>query len=322
MANEFDFDGEDDPDVDYNPRVSSDEFDTGEEEAAADGAEQVVAAMTAGEDAGSDLMNDAVRRIDLANCYRDLLSVPLFDDPDDNSGQVEQEVRSFVHERIQVLLGIKADSRPMAPVVKLPFSEDEINTLKVLAAFGPNDVRIMKAVITTAARSRSIMGDAKKDGSPATPGAAPSVRTRPSRPAPAAVPPAPAKPTPPRPTPVPAAPTLAPRAPAPQAPRPAPAGPRPTARRAGAVSARPQPQPLTRRTPGAPPAKIEEKRVIAHPTTGEGIAVTARRIQRPVGMVPMPTDPRQFEALSLMAAAGQSAAFERSPDVQDRGNNS
>jgi hypothetical protein len=301
----YDFDS--DEDVEYTPRVSEDEFDTGDEGQV--GAEAVVASLTqpvAEKPRDRDPMSEAVRRIELAGYYRELINAPLFEQSDQNAIQVEQEIRSFVEERMQVLLGLKVDSRPLAPVVKPQFSEEEVASLKVLAKFSASDLRILKMLISSASRRiGALSGDSKTESPLAGTAVPPTVRKRPvppGTPAPAAKQPSAPVPIQPRPA--------APMAAAPTA--------RPTVRRPGARTA-----PVRRAAgePTPPPPQMEEKRTVVNPNTGKVVEITNRRVQRPVGAVPFPTDRRQFEAMSHGTAAAQVGAFESNPESQQRSNN-
>ena len=70
------------------------------------------------------------RRFDIAYCYRLLLQQPLFDEGLSASEIVEEEIRAFVRQRLEVLMGVTSDLNEVAFTT---FSQEEIVALKALA---------------------------------------------------------------------------------------------------------------------------------------------------------------------------------------------
>jgi hypothetical protein len=81
-----------------------------------------------------DYMGEVDKRLEVTTYYRELLRGSLFGVDTEASRVVEKEVRRFVRDRVEILLGIRADDAPKAPPFVLPFSEQEVEALKLLAA--------------------------------------------------------------------------------------------------------------------------------------------------------------------------------------------
>lgn len=80
-------------------------------------------------------MEEVDRRLDVAATYRSLLRNPLFEgDATDSTTIVESEIREFIVNRLQVLLSMKdaPAKQVQAPVKEFPFSDFEVQTLKLL----------------------------------------------------------------------------------------------------------------------------------------------------------------------------------------------
>jgi hypothetical protein len=76
-------------------------------------------------------LDEIEHRLNLASYYRALLEQSLFEEADEFSAVVEQEVRNFIMSRLSELLGT---NKPQPPVeVKLPFTEQEVKALRVFA---------------------------------------------------------------------------------------------------------------------------------------------------------------------------------------------
>jgi hypothetical protein len=85
------------------------------------------------EQAIDDQMSDVEKRLEIASYYRLLLRENLFDNDSEAGATVLKEVRGFIKDRLQVLLGLKAEKvAVVAPAQKL-FSDDQLQALKALA---------------------------------------------------------------------------------------------------------------------------------------------------------------------------------------------
>lgn len=74
---------------------------------------------------------EAEERLLTAQYYRVLLGNSFFDDDSATAQKVEKEIRAFVRGRMEVLLGIRQENA--AAPSNLPFTEEEVATLKVVA---------------------------------------------------------------------------------------------------------------------------------------------------------------------------------------------
>lgn len=121
-SNEFGFDGE------------GDDEPNSIQDAATDFIQELEGPVTS--ETEEAYMEDVDRRLDVASTYRQLLRSPLFESPNASTSIVEAEIREFVVQRLKVLLNMAPDVRVAtpAPVVQLPFDEQELKTLKVLLA--------------------------------------------------------------------------------------------------------------------------------------------------------------------------------------------
>jgi hypothetical protein len=102
-------------------------------------------------------MSEAERRLDIAGYYRQLLRGSIFESNDPGACQVNAELAEFVEGRLQTLLGIRADHRPIA-VLKPQFSDDEVASLRRFAAMSEVELTVFWALLATAARSKSVVG--------------------------------------------------------------------------------------------------------------------------------------------------------------------
>ncbi len=81
-----------------------------------------------------DYMSEVDRRFEIASHYRELLRAPLFRGGGDAAGIVEDEVRGFVRERLETLMGMREERRPVEVVVApKDFDPDELQALKAVA---------------------------------------------------------------------------------------------------------------------------------------------------------------------------------------------
>lgn len=74
---------------------------------------------------------DVDLRLEVADYYRAILNHDFFSTESKAGEMVDREIRSFIRERLEVLLGLRD---PRQPQVVMPFEEDEIAALKALAA--------------------------------------------------------------------------------------------------------------------------------------------------------------------------------------------
>lgn len=90
------------------------------------------------EDDQQDIVNEAMVRLEQAELYKMLIKHDLFEGVDGNpiaKQNVQNELKEYIVERLQVLLGIKAEksARNTSMRVELPFNRMEIDALKDLA---------------------------------------------------------------------------------------------------------------------------------------------------------------------------------------------
>jgi hypothetical protein len=109
---------------------SFDESEFAEQSSAAEAALKSLEASPPAED--PDLA-DVDRRLEVADHYRAILNHEFFDDTESPAAQiVDREIRAFVRERLEVLLGLRIPREPVEAVN--PFSDEEIKALKAIAA--------------------------------------------------------------------------------------------------------------------------------------------------------------------------------------------
>jgi hypothetical protein len=85
----------------------------------------------------SPSMSEAVKRIQIAKLYEALLSQSFFAagstrDPEIQDS-VENEIKGFIHNRLEELLGMRAEQSPAGPAAQLPFDDEQIEALAYLA---------------------------------------------------------------------------------------------------------------------------------------------------------------------------------------------
>lgn len=79
-------------------------------------------------------LSEVEKRFDLASYYKLLLKHDFFDVVSPQGRQVEQEIRAFIKNRLEVLLGMR-DSKDTAAIGPPPqFSSKEVSALKAIAA--------------------------------------------------------------------------------------------------------------------------------------------------------------------------------------------
>lgn len=233
-----------------------------------------------------DYMSDVDRRLSIANCYRELLDGPLFEQGSESTAVVEREIRHFVVQRLGVLMGARSDGQPTVIAAKPQFSDVEAQALKgaatafqaggdvlrALAGLSAREIQALKTLAAVALRQKGLV--------PAAP--------RAPAPAPAAAP-------------LPVRPTVR-KKPGPAAPVPAPT-PAPAAK-------------VVRR--GRAPAPPATEKKVARETPGGVHETTVPRVQRPKGMVPFPTDNRSMEVASMQIAGAQSVTQMQNADNESK----
>lgn len=90
-------------------------------------------------------MTEVDKRLEVAKYFRFLLNSSLFSPPTPESQIVERKIRVFVKDQLHSLLSMGAT--PSAKEVKLPFSENEIKALKLLATLSETEFNIIKAIV-------------------------------------------------------------------------------------------------------------------------------------------------------------------------------
>lgn len=83
------------------------------------------------------LMSDASLRLEQGRLYQMILANDIFGETDADPKairNVQREIRKFVRERMEIMLGIKQEQTVQAPVVSLPLNDMEIVALKMLAS--------------------------------------------------------------------------------------------------------------------------------------------------------------------------------------------
>jgi len=87
-------------------------------------------------DADADYMGEVDKRLEVTSYYRELLRAPLFGVTTEAARIVEREVRRFVQNRLEVLLGMRKSDEPVAvapPPPPLPFTDLQVTALQVWA---------------------------------------------------------------------------------------------------------------------------------------------------------------------------------------------
>lgn len=82
------------------------------------------------EDAEANQLSEVEVKLEKANCYKVLLQDSMFEDYTSATAEVEAEIRSFIHKRLRILMGIEQEG----PVASGTFSKEEVNALKHLAS--------------------------------------------------------------------------------------------------------------------------------------------------------------------------------------------
>lgn len=122
----------------------AEQSEEGDEETAADEAlESLEQSPEAAEESEEAALADVDLRLEIADYYRAILKHPFFDTTASAAKHVDREIRTFIRERLEVLLGLRG---PRQPNVAAQFDDGEVAVLKALAGFDENDVRALKVL--------------------------------------------------------------------------------------------------------------------------------------------------------------------------------
>lgn len=144
----------------------------------------------------ASIMSDANLRLEQGRLYQMILANDIFGNTDADPKairNVQREIRKFVRERMETMLGIRQEQAAQAPVISSPFNDTEVVVLKMLASK-------MSKGATEQNQAPSVPAQPKKDGITAINGNMREGRTTPlsntpktaPKPAPKAPKPAPA----------------------------------------------------------------------------------------------------------------------------------
>ncbi|MBA3354286.1 MAG: hypothetical protein H0U23_17985 [Blastocatellia bacterium] len=216
------------------------------------------------DDESEDYMGEVDKRLEVTSYYRELLRGSLFEANSEAARIVEKEVKKYVRERVEILLGIKTVTEKVTAPAPLPFDEQEVTALKMLAS---------KLIGNPAlASERKPQEPVLRQVAAPKPAPAPVIARRPTPAAPAPVEKK-AKASEPKAS-APAAP-VAPVVAAPKAPPAEPEQPTKKGRVAGSIS-----------------------KTVVNPETGTEVEITVPKIQRPRGALPFPS----AQQMSLITA--------------------
>src|ERR1035437_7078044 len=85
----------------------------------------------------SEIMSDANLRLEQGRLYQMVLQGDIFADTNADPKairNVQREIRKFVRERMETMLGIRQEQPAQAAVVSSPFNDMEVTVLKMLAS--------------------------------------------------------------------------------------------------------------------------------------------------------------------------------------------
>lgn len=89
------------------------------------------------EDDTQQLMSDANLRLEQGRLYQMILQANIFADTDADPRaikNVEREIRKYVRERMEIMLGIKQEQPKQETIVSSPFNDLEVTALKMVAS--------------------------------------------------------------------------------------------------------------------------------------------------------------------------------------------
>ena len=104
-----------------------------------------------GGDFDDDELLDVDLRLNIADHYRAITRNKFFSEDTEAAQIVNDEVRAFIRERLEVLLGLRQENAPAQPQTKVdsPFSNEEVSALKALAAKVLNKPQLVSAPVMT-----------------------------------------------------------------------------------------------------------------------------------------------------------------------------
>lgn len=108
----------------------------------------------------ASIMSDANLRLEQGRLYQMILANDIFGNTDADPKairNVQREIRKFVRERMETMLGIRQEQAAQAPVVSSPFNDTEVVVLKMLASK-------MSKGATEQSQAPAVPAQPKKDG--------------------------------------------------------------------------------------------------------------------------------------------------------------
>lgn len=123
----------------------------------------------------NELMSDANLRLEQGRLYQMVLANDIFGDTDADPKairNVQREIRKFVRERMEIMLGIRHEQVQQAPVVSSPFNDLEVTALKMLASKVTGGKTEEQPVLVQSPNPKKdgitvISGNLRSDGRPA-----------------------------------------------------------------------------------------------------------------------------------------------------------
>lgn len=101
------------------------------------------------------------RRLEKAIYYREVLKTQLFEDTSQVAQDVNEEIREYVRNRLQILMGIKEEESHTP--IELQFTQEEAEQIKsLLARFDTSELVVLKALATRFLKKPSLMEPAAK----------------------------------------------------------------------------------------------------------------------------------------------------------------
>src|SRR5271167_227185 len=85
----------------------------------------------------ADLMVNANLRLEQGRLYQMILANDIFGETDADPKairNVQREIRKYVRERMEIMLGIRLEQVSQVPIVSSPFNDLEVTALKMLAS--------------------------------------------------------------------------------------------------------------------------------------------------------------------------------------------
>ena len=138
-------------------------------------------------EAEAKAIEEVDKRLEKAIYYREILKTPLFEDASQIAQDVNDEIREFVHTRLQNLMGMKTKEE-VAQVVN-QFDEDEANQIRaLLSRFDDKELIVLKALaVKFKGKASLIESTPSKPSSPIVqkPSRPVPVEKRPDKPVPA-----------------------------------------------------------------------------------------------------------------------------------------